>query len=465
MKWSDIFGPVFATFFARRHPGFDSMRQVRSGDSAIPGLPGGERLASRIAVAIMALILGVTAPTSTVAQSANEYRLGVQDRLLVRIGQWRAAEGEYKNWDTVGGEYVVGPNGMLSIALAGSVSAEGRTVAEVAEEISMRVQRQIGLAFPPDTTIEIIEFRPIYVVGAVNSPGEYRYRPQMTVLQAVGLARGHLRVVDVPVRPERAILLAARDYELTKLERWRLLARLARLEAEFTGAQEIEVPAELVDVPEAKGLLQAETEILRTRSAAVTSKHATIKELKQLLEAKIEALGKEIEIHRRQQAIARKELKKVQSLMERGLTVGERVASAQRDVMNIEARGLDLDVAKLGAEQQLNEAVRDELDLVNQERGLVVAELQEIRGKLDAVEVRLEVSKALLAEASSLGGAPSLPQIELKPTYRISRMEDGRLVTREVNEQDLIRPGDTLQVVLPEIEPGASPVASPGLPG
>jgi len=464
MSGSSVFNPIFSNSFRQRHSSRSGATQARSGNGSVPMIPGLGSRARSFAAAIFVVFLGSIAPPSATAQAAEEYRLGVQDKLHIRVGQWRAAEGVYENWAGIGGEYAVGPNGMLSLALAGSVPAEGRTIAEVAEDISLRVQRQIGLVVPPETSIEIVEFRPIYVVGAVNSPGEFRYRPQMTVLQAVGMAGGHLRITNVPVRPERAMLLAVRDYEVMKLRRWSLQARLARLNAEFAGAQEVETPAEFADVPDAKNLLQAEAEILMARTGAVTSKQAAIKELRQLLEVKIEKLGEEIDIHRRQLALARKELKKVQSLMERGLTVGERVANAQRTVMDLEARRLDLDVAKLGAEQQLNEAVRDELDLLNERRRLIVTELQETGGDLDEVEVRLQAAKALVSEASSLGGASSMLQVELKPTYRLSRSEGSQSITRDVGEQDPINPGDTLQVVLPQIEPAGASATSPGLP-
>jgi hypothetical protein len=108
--------------------------------------------------------------------------------------------------------------------------------------------------------------------------------------------------------------------------------------------------------------------------------------------------------------------------------------------------------------------VRDELDLLNERRRLIVTELQETGGDLDEVEVRLQAAKALVSEASSLGGASSMLQVELKPTYRLSRSEGSQSITRDVGEQDPINPGDTLQVVLPQIEPAGASATSPGLP-
>ena len=39
-------------------------------------------------------------------------------------------------------------------------------------------------------TAEIILVRPFYIVGAVDKPGEYPYRPGMTALEAYAIAGG-----------------------------------------------------------------------------------------------------------------------------------------------------------------------------------------------------------------------------------------------------------------------------------
>ena len=43
----------------------------------------------------------------------------------------------------------------------------------------------------PRVIIEVITYRPIYVLGEVNNPGVYEYVNHMTVLQAVILAGGY----------------------------------------------------------------------------------------------------------------------------------------------------------------------------------------------------------------------------------------------------------------------------------
>lgn len=142
---------------------------------------------------VIATFLYLAGSICSAVTAAEQYRLGVGDVIHVRIGQWNVVEQIYDHWQGLEGEYAVGPDGTVSIALAGAVPAVGLTVHDVAKEISFRIQQQIGTPLPPVTSVEVARFRPVYVVGAVTSPGEFPYKPRITVLQAVALAGGYFR--------------------------------------------------------------------------------------------------------------------------------------------------------------------------------------------------------------------------------------------------------------------------------
>ena len=57
----------------------------------------------------------------------------------------------------------------------------------------------------PRISVEIVGFRPFYILGVVQKPGEYDFRPGLTVMQAVSIAGGValLLPADVCVRSER----------------------------------------------------------------------------------------------------------------------------------------------------------------------------------------------------------------------------------------------------------------------
>lgn len=106
------------------------------------------------------------------------YTLGVDDKLALTI------YGE----PGLSGEQQVGPDGGISVPLIGKVQAEGRTVDAVSEEIRSRLAD--GYLKQPSVTIAILAFRPFYILGEVNKPGEYPFRKGLSVVGAVATAQG-----------------------------------------------------------------------------------------------------------------------------------------------------------------------------------------------------------------------------------------------------------------------------------
>ncbi|HEY0466917.1 MAG TPA: SLBB domain-containing protein, partial [Polyangiaceae bacterium] len=48
----------------------------------------------------------------------------------------------------------------------------------------------------PSLSIEVINYRPFYIIGEVNKPGEYPYVNGMSILNAVALAGGYTTRAD-----------------------------------------------------------------------------------------------------------------------------------------------------------------------------------------------------------------------------------------------------------------------------
>ncbi len=117
-------------------------------------------------------------PTKPVAESAGDgsYGLGAGDKLQITV------YGE----EDLSGEQQVGPDGTVTLPLIGRVPATGRTVAAVSEEIRARLAD--GFVQKPSVSVTITAYRPFYILGEVNTPGQYEYAKGMTVLGAV--ARG-----------------------------------------------------------------------------------------------------------------------------------------------------------------------------------------------------------------------------------------------------------------------------------
>jgi polysaccharide export outer membrane protein len=72
--------------------------------------------------------------------------------------------------------------------LIGAVPARGRTPQGLAADIAARLRN--GFIREPSVAVEIESYRPFFILGEVQAPGQYPYVPNMTAESAVAIAGG-----------------------------------------------------------------------------------------------------------------------------------------------------------------------------------------------------------------------------------------------------------------------------------
>lgn len=141
---------------------------------------------------------------SVSAPGDTAYLLGSGDKLRV------TTFGE----PTLTGEFTVGGNGVVSLPLVGDISAQGATVAQFRDRFVEALKD--GYLVDPRVSVEVLTYRPFYVLGEVNRPGEYPYTNSLTVQNAVATAGGFTyRANTRRVFIKRQGEMAEREYELT----------------------------------------------------------------------------------------------------------------------------------------------------------------------------------------------------------------------------------------------------------
>ena len=111
---------------------------------------------------------------STAASPNNgsaDYRLSVRDRVRVQVFEWRPSRDEVYSWNALNQIYTVDPAGKISMPLVGVIPAAGYSTEELSTIISRQLMHRLNLATLPDTTVEVTDFRPIFVTGAVERAG------------------------------------------------------------------------------------------------------------------------------------------------------------------------------------------------------------------------------------------------------------------------------------------------------
>jgi polysaccharide export outer membrane protein len=86
------------------------------------------------------------------------------------------------------GEFSIEARGAIAIPLIGQVQATGLEPRELQTAIADRLRGDY--VNNPQVSVEVLEFRPFYILGEVGRPGQYPYVPGLTALSAVATAGG-----------------------------------------------------------------------------------------------------------------------------------------------------------------------------------------------------------------------------------------------------------------------------------
>src|SRR5262252_4728781 len=84
--------------------------------------------------------------------------------------------------------YSISASGGITMPLIGAVPARGRTPQGLAADIAARLRN--GYIREPSVAVEIEAYRPFFILGEVQAPGQYPYVPNMTAESAVAIAGG-----------------------------------------------------------------------------------------------------------------------------------------------------------------------------------------------------------------------------------------------------------------------------------
>ena len=123
------------------------------------------------------------------------YRLGVGDKVKVTVF------GE----DNLSGPFEVNGVGQISMPLIGEMPAKGMAIHEFRENITRKLSD--GYLKNPKVSVEMLNYRPIFVHGEVKNGGEFAYKNGISLRDAIAMAGGYT------YRAEQSYLYVGREGE------------------------------------------------------------------------------------------------------------------------------------------------------------------------------------------------------------------------------------------------------------
>jgi polysaccharide export outer membrane protein len=146
-----------------------------------------------LVTAILGSLLLFVAACATTTPSAASSASGEQVVQQQAVGAYALGNGDQLRITVFGqpdlsGQFEVDGTGSISMPLIGQVEALGLTTPQLENRIVEMLDGDYVLN--PRVSAEVINYRPYYILGEVNRPGEYPYNSGLTVVNAVAAAGG-----------------------------------------------------------------------------------------------------------------------------------------------------------------------------------------------------------------------------------------------------------------------------------
>lgn len=408
-------------------------------------LPSASRVcAGLIAPAVITLLAG--------SPAVAEYRVGIGD--VIEISVSGAPDLRQK--------LAVNLDGDISVPLAGRIHAADLSIPElrarVRELLSTKVYRRITIdghenetaIKPAEISLEIAEYKPVYLTGDVAEPGETTYRPGLTVRQSIALAGGY----DLMhIRMENPFLESAdfkAEYDKLRSDLLKRQAQIIRLQTELSGNVESgrnRLSALPTSSPAAAQIVNSEAEQLVAEEADFNNEKAHLQALQQQIEVQFATLEKQ---YAEEQEGAKDDVANLQTLEQlykKSVIPKPRYTEERRIALLSSTRVLQTmasvaqvkrDRAEIARRlQRLDDQRR--LDLLRQLQDAGMA-LSEVRSKLEAVGEKLLYTGTIKSQLTrGPGGKPEIVVFrkDSHGTERIAATEDTEL-----------SPGDVVEVAL-----------------
>lgn len=359
-------------------------------------------------------------------RSEEAYRLNAGDKLRIEIGGAENPDGR-----------IVDPDGQLFVPGLGRIRVAGQTLDEAEAAISAaNADREVYL--DDSVALQLLESAPVFVGGAVRTPGTVPFVPGMTAGAAAALAGG-------PIEPGLTVEGASRlraELEGALLEertrRASLALEIARLSTEGLGDEDdVDSRIEGSDLPD-RALLDPKA-IERAQAAA----HASIAERRHVLAAIDASIAEEdarIGIFEQRIENANVLVRLRKEDLERNLTLVERGIIAASAQLNFEVAASAAEELALQAQSMLAEA-RSRRSTLWEERVRFVAGLE--RARTATIAAAGATIAALEARIAGLENRRRTAGIDtLLVSYTVSR--NGLIVGASFDA--LVRPGDLVLV-------------------
>lgn len=348
---------------------------------------------------------------------------------------------------TLSREAKVNLDGRIMLPQLGAIDVAGQDLSAIRQSIEAELSRR-DIVLKPTVLIDVVQYRPFYVGGAVERPGAIAFEPGLTVRHAILLAGGPVRIdeAEAPtaaeVRELRSRLRAAVD-DLRQTE-----SLIARLKGELNRDPDFKTDesGDAAEVSRDTAVIrELDLNLLENRIEEWTGSQQQLAEEVELITQELDILQRQAALQKEDFEIQQDLVESTRALYEKGLVPLPRLQELQREAARLSR---DLLETESFAARALQNRSRAEHALQSSETDWRITVQSALRNaELDRSELENAIGllrDQLLAvglEIDADGGTARMTE-----TVTIHRQTGTGTATFAADLDTEINPGDLLEV-------------------
>ncbi|MER8576103.1 polysaccharide biosynthesis/export family protein [Mesorhizobium sp. M1338] len=372
--------------------------------------------------------------------AADDYRLGTGDVLRVSV----YGEPVYPL------QVTVDPAGIITLPLLGEVKAQGQSVRNLVKSIEAAF-RERELLLDPFVQVDIAEYRPFFISGAVAQPGAYPYKPGMSVRHALAIAGGFKAVRIGDKAPSLTIADIRSDQVERIIDIFRYEVQLERLRAELRDSSSFSPPAK-IPVELAPEVV---ADIISSEEAQLQVRRADFDRQVRELQAVIAEAAREVESISRarsnKEMVTADQLKEVETarqLKSKALIKNSDLLAAERGYNNYLAELAQLEVQDSKKQQDLLGLESEVEKLTAARKVAIISQIQEAQMAMAKAQNKANFLAQQLTFVSTYGEQNSLDDLRNVVRITIHRPSDNKSIRLMADEDSPVEAGDILDVAI-----------------
>lgn len=379
------------------------------------------------------------------AETSAPYRLGVGDIVAITV----------YGRNELSGRFPISPDGSIGFPMLGNLAAAGRTPADFGTEVDRLLAEHIpGLS----VAVSVFQYAPVFVVGDVQTPGRYEFRPGMTALELVALGGGMRRATAALENTQLQMIAARQDYADLELQIFAQEAARVRLQAELDGVAYQPDKAAAADTNPSwravkESVIAGEQRFYDIRLSAMKAEDEALAAQESSYEDEIRKVTESIALHKQEIDLILEDVDAQKELTSRGLTAKSNLREAERNLSSMRRDALELGSYLARAQQNKLAIQQKRVTLTTTRRNDAARQLQEAEINVARMRARQQSLLETMSELALMAGEGVADGEERQPNYSIMRMTDGNYQEVAAGEQMSLRPGDILRVAQAKADP------------